>query len=135
MFKFLKNFFDKILFTKKRNVYEIDEHAIDLYGPRWPAKNSTSPRPAPSLLPPPSTRRRRDRKINERQPAEPIIVHDDHSLEFLASALIIESLSHETNSSSAPEDFSGKGGDFGGAGASGSWDTSSSDSSSSSSSD
>ena len=121
MFKLLKKFFDKILFTKKREVYEVDEHAIDFYGPRWPAKNST-----PSLPPVSSQRQQKDRKINESQPAEPIIVYDDHSLELLASALIIESLNNSSRNITIPEDFPGKDGDFGGAGASESWYSSSS---------
>ena len=133
MFKLLKKFFDRILYTKKKDVYEVDEHAIDLYGPRWPAKNSVSLNKV--LQSPPVQRRRRDRHINTNQPTEPIIVHeDDHSLEFLASALIIEALNHTSSNTSPTEEFSGKDGDFGGAGASGSWDSSSDSSSSYSSS-
>ena len=57
----------------------------------------------------------------------------DTGIDLLTGALLMSLYSNVSESHDAPESFSGAGGDFGGAGASDSWDDNSSSSSSSSS--
>ena len=142
MFEFIKNFFrKKEVKSEPFKIKSPKKDDFDFTGknPKIPESQSFGRGqriPARPIITPYEVKKPGNKAYTSRpKPVEKSTpVEDTTASDILMTAIIIETLTNREGStrSSAPEEFKGGGGDFSGAGASGSWDDNISSSSSSS---